>query len=105
MPGTLPMAGYGALPSAGYGSGLPYGAGLGLPYGATGWPSYGTGVQSLILGYWAAGQVQEAKAMAAVLGDIVPGVTLAATLESSPYRLPEQRQLMIDAFRGVGLPD
>jgi hypothetical protein len=35
----------------------------------------------------------------------VPDVTLTATLESSPYRRPEQRQMMIDAFRGAGLPD
>jgi hypothetical protein len=43
--------------------------------------------------------------MASEMRRIVPDVTLGAALESSPYRRPEQRQLMIDAFRGVGLPD
>jgi TolB-like protein len=68
-------------------------------------PSYGTRAQSMVLGYWAAGKVEEARRMADVLRGIVPDVTLSAALDSSPYRLPEQRQLMIDAFRGVGLPD
>ena len=68
-------------------------------------PSYGTRAQSMVLGYWAAGNVEEARRMADVLRGIVPDVTLSSALESSPYRLPEQRQLMIDAFRGVGLPD
>lgn len=68
-------------------------------------PSYGTGLQSLILAYWAAGRTEDACHMAKELRRILPDVTLAATLESSPYRRPEQRQLMIDAFRGVGLPD
>jgi tetratricopeptide (TPR) repeat protein len=68
-------------------------------------PSYGTGVQSLILAYWAAGRTEDARRAAGLLREIVPNVTLAATLESTPYRLPEQRQLLSDAFRGVGLPD
>jgi tetratricopeptide (TPR) repeat protein len=68
-------------------------------------PSYGTRAQSMVLGYWAAGKVEEARRMADVLRGIVPDVTLSSALDSSPYRLPEQRQLMIDAFRGVGLPD
>lgn len=68
-------------------------------------PSYGTGVQFLLLGYWAAGRTKDARRMAEELRRIVPDVTLEAALESSPYRQPDQRQLMIDAFRGVGLPD
>jgi TolB-like protein len=68
-------------------------------------PSYGTGVQALILAYWAAGRVEDAKAMGETLRRIVPDITLAATLESSPYKRAEQRQLMSDAFRGAGLPD
>lgn len=43
--------------------------------------------------------------MAEELRRIVPDVTLTAALESSPYRQPDQRQLMVDAFRCVGLPD
>ncbi|MCU4654466.1 winged helix-turn-helix domain-containing protein [Roseibacterium sp. SDUM158016] len=68
-------------------------------------PSYGTGVQTLVLAYWAAGRVDDARRTAEALRRIVPDVTLTATLESSPYRRPEQRQMMIDAFRGAGLPD
>jgi TolB-like protein len=68
-------------------------------------PSYGTGVQALILAYWAAGRVEDAIAMGETLRRIVPDITLAATLESSPYKRAEQRQLMSDAFRGAGLPD
>jgi hypothetical protein len=68
-------------------------------------PSYGTGVQALILAYLAAGRTEDARRMARELRRIVPDVTLSDTLESSPYRQPDQRKLMIDAFRGVGLPD
>jgi hypothetical protein len=69
-------------------------------------PSYGTGVQALILAYWAAGRVEEAKAMGETsCAGSCPTSRLAATLESSPYKRAEQRQLMSDAFRGAGLPD
>jgi TolB-like protein len=68
-------------------------------------PSYGTGVMFLMFAYWAAGRTEDAQRMAGELRHIVPDVTLSAALESSPYRQPDQRQLMIDAYRGVGLPD
>jgi TolB-like protein len=68
-------------------------------------PSYGTGVMFLLLAYWAAGRTDDARRMADALRRIVPDISLTETLESSPYRRPEQRQVTIDAFRGVGLPD
>jgi hypothetical protein len=68
-------------------------------------PSYGTGVLFLLFAYWAAGRTDDARRMAEELRHIVPDVSLSAALESSPYRQPDQRQLMIDAYRGVGLPD
>ena len=68
-------------------------------------PSYGSGVNFLLFAYWAAGRIEDARRMAGELRRIVPDVTLSAALESTPYRQPEQRRLMIDAFRGVGLPD
>ena len=68
-------------------------------------PSYGTGVLFLLFAYWAAGRTDDARRMASEVLRIVPDVTLSAALESTPYRRPEQRQLMTEAFRGVGLPD
>ncbi len=68
-------------------------------------PSYGTGVMFLLLAYWASGRTDDARRMADELRRIVPDISLGETLESSPYRRPEQRQVTIDAFRGVGLPD
>jgi TolB-like protein len=68
-------------------------------------PSYGTGVLFLLFAYWAAGRTDDAQRMAGELRRIEPGLTLRAALESSPYRQPDQRHLMTDAFRGVGLPD
>jgi TolB-like protein len=68
-------------------------------------PSYGTGVLFLLFAYWAAGRTEDAQRMAAELHLIEPDLTLGAALESSPYRQPDQRHLMTDAFRGVGLPD
>jgi len=68
-------------------------------------PHYGTGLRFLLFAYWAAGRTEDAHRMASELRRIEPDLTLSDALESTPYRQPDQQQLMIDAFRGVGLLD
>ncbi|MEM9756527.1 MAG: tetratricopeptide repeat protein, partial [Pseudomonadota bacterium] len=68
-------------------------------------PEYGTTVQGLIINYWAAGRHDDARRMADVLRRMVADLTITSVLPTSPYRRPEQQALLIDAFRGVGIPD
>lgn len=68
-------------------------------------PHYGTGLRFLLFAYWAAGRTEDAHRIASELRRIEPGLTLNDALESTPYRQPDQQQLMIDAFQGVGLLD
>lgn len=68
-------------------------------------PSYGTGVLFLLFAYWAVGRTEDAQRMAGELRRIEPDLTLGAALDSSPYRQGDQRDLMTNAFRGLGLPD
>ena len=68
-------------------------------------PSYGTSVLFLLLAYWAAGRSEDARRIADEFRRISPDVTLTAFLESIPYRQPDQRRLIVSAYRGVGLPD
>jgi len=68
-------------------------------------PSYGSTIQWLLCVYWAAGRTDDAKRMAATLHAMVPDLSIEGTMPTSPFRRPEQQAFMIDAFRGVGIPD
>lgn len=67
-------------------------------------PRFGSGQQWLLMAYWAAGREDEARKVADALKSIDPDISLAASIETTPHRRPEQLALLEAAFRGVGLP-
>jgi tetratricopeptide (TPR) repeat protein len=68
-------------------------------------PGYATGLIFLTVGYWAQGNLERSRAVAAELVRRAPEVTVASTLHSTPYRQPEQQRMIAEALRAAGVPD
>jgi hypothetical protein len=68
-------------------------------------PSYGAGLIFLTVGYWAQGDLERARAVAAELVRRAPEVTVASTLASTPYRQPEHQRMISEALRAAGVPE
>jgi TolB-like protein len=68
-------------------------------------PGYGTGLIFLTVGYWAQDDLDRARAVAAELVRRAPEVTVTSTLQSTPYRQPEQQRMIGEALRAAGVPD
>jgi len=68
-------------------------------------PSYATGLIYLTVGYWAQGDIERAREVAAELVRRAPEVTISATLSSTPYRQPHQQQTIAEALRAAEVPE
>ena len=67
-------------------------------------PSYATGLIFLCVGYWAQGNLEKAREVAADLARRAPDVTVTSTLSSTPFRQPDQQRLIAEALRAAGVP-
>ncbi len=68
-------------------------------------PGYGSTVFVLMIAYWAAGRVEDARRMAGELAVIRPELTVTETLAVSPYKHAPHLALFRDALIGTGFPD
>jgi TolB-like protein len=68
-------------------------------------PTHGSTVFSLVMAYWAAGRMDDARRMGDQLRIIRPDITISETLSVSPWRPAQYRQLIRNAMRGAGIPD
>jgi TolB-like protein/Tfp pilus assembly protein PilF len=68
-------------------------------------PGYGSTVFVLLIAYWAAGRVEDARRMAGHLQVIRPELTATETIAVSPYKHAPHLELFREALIGTGFPD
>jgi len=68
-------------------------------------PGYGSTVFVLLIAYWAAGRVEDARRMADHLQVIRPELTVTETIAVSPYKHAPHLELFREALIGTGFPD
>jgi TolB-like protein len=68
-------------------------------------PGYGSTVFALLIAYWAAGRIEDARRMAGHLQVIRPELTVTETIAVSPYKHAPHLKLFREALIGTGFPD
>jgi TolB-like protein len=66
-------------------------------------PDYTSSYIGLVNGYWELGQIEEAKHMGQRLLAREPSMTISATIRDFPYTMPDARQRLEQALRGIGI--
>ena len=68
-------------------------------------PEYTASWMGLAIGYFELGRVEEARQFGQKLLQREPGMTIARTMQASPYTTPVMRRIIKRGLRGAGIPE
>mgnify|MGYP003507621796 CR=1 FL=1 len=68
-------------------------------------PEYTASCMGLAIGYFELGRIDEAKRFGQKLLQREPGMTIARTMQASPYTTPVMRSIIERGLRGAGIPE